>query len=664
MCALGSAKMRIEIFQQAPFFDDHFQTGWVSYIATADSGDELVMTKTTTDVQSALRDLPAAWHARTEHRYCVVRVTEVSGPLTYWQVWLDFNGYWVAGGSQHTDLGIEVIDIGAITDVEYNQVLIRVAGGVGAQIKVDYIAICDGHQVVSEEDIIGRVTVTRPVLAKGVAGAQFTLFNEGGTYNDLVKNKGVVLIWLSRDEADLGTVPHKIFGGRIIAPASKGLSYGDHEIAVECQGHAFELNVPPANLHRVCKAENGRLILEAALALCAYITRHPDNTQWFDAGGSSGSTDDRIDSTHDICFEEVKPGKVFQDCLEKAKNPASVQGFDIYETPAGCLVGHLKNSLDFTHGGSLSPGQYRRTPDTLPIINLQTVYGAFGGVYPTSGYWSDNLSWWRVDTGSITVVDGVIVCTSSGYICDFGREVRPFNHLNGNKNSVPLSIESIHFKFLRTAGIGNPYLKVTLECPDASNAYSLTYNDYTPGVERNITLFTAVADAVLYGPWEITGTPDWRNIKRIRFYTGGTVDHESKIWELRVNGIRWMGTAEDVASQATYGTVEGEPEIDDALQTAAECQLKAESIIALKKDPAVTYEDVVADGDETLLPSYRKQMILANEAISEYCRIVQVVHSVESNIWNSILTLTNDPQNIDFIFRSLREQAHLMSRRV
>jgi hypothetical protein len=256
----------------------------------------------------------------------------------------------------------------------------------------------------------------------------------------------------------------------------------------------------------------------------------------------------------------------------------------------------------------------------------------------------------------------VIVATSSGGICDFGREVGPFNHLNGNKKSVPLSIESISFKFLQTAGT-TPFIQVILECPDVTNCYYKVYSGYTVGEVHDHLELTGDEETA---NWLTSGSPDWRNIKRIRFYTSDAIhtDHLSEIWELRVNGIRWIGAAEDGASQVTYGTVEGEPEIDDALQTAAECQMRAESIIALKKDPAVTYEDVVVDGDETLLPSYRKQMILANEAINEYCRIIQVVHSVEGNIWDSALTLTNDPQNIDFIFRSLREQAHLMSRRV
>lgn len=279
----------------------------------------------------------------------IVRVAKVAGTNTTWGVKVydvDLPGWrtiWT-GQTAEGEFELTLPEAG----VSKIALLEEYVGGPTTQVWFDYVAICKNSLLVPDlGDLVKEMRITRPLLNKAVAGAKFHIPNTGGAYNGLIKGHDVVIIWLARSDADLGTIAAKAFGGRVVTPTNQGVQYGEFYIDLDCHGHAYELNIPPTLVQKYYLATNGLTIIEDDLGLCSYIAKNPDATKWFDNAGSSGSTDDRINSTHDCVYDEELPMTVIQEILDKAKNPAAVEGFDMYEMPSGCLVGHLRNSLDF-----------------------------------------------------------------------------------------------------------------------------------------------------------------------------------------------------------------------------------------------------------------------------------------------------------------------------
>ncbi len=661
--SLAPAKVRVEIIREPLYFDDHFCKGWDGGQPPAGAGTALSGDLVTLTVQAGYTYYHYARSLEfspVTSSYFVVRVTEVSSGAT-WRIMVrrKSDATWLFGPIQ-SGVGVFVFDIYAILGATVDQIGIGVYDAPDKYVRFDYVAITDHIDEVVPDmgDLVEELTVTRPLLNNGICGAKLSIPNSGGAYNGLIKAHDVILIWIARAEADLGNPYYKAFGGRIVNPSNRGDNYGAFYIDLDCHGHAYELNIPPALVYAYYSATNGRTIIEAALALCAYLTRHPAGNFWFDSLGSSGSTDDRIDSTHDMVYDEEVPLTPIQEILEKAKNPAAVQGFDVYETPAGCLIGHLRNSLDFTWPYStLTPQSYQKGVDVHRVRNKVPVYGALGRYVPTTYSWTDALTYWIARQGTVSwVTPSYIYCDcDASRICDFYRSTAPYDHIS---NSGLLSVGWIDFYFFHQACTGQA-MQVIIEAPDAANCFYKAYSGYAMNVEIRYTLELGDGKG-----WLTLGSPDWAKIRNVGFYAlSGAGVYYVYVRALKLYYTRFRGEANDATSQGLYGVRMSQPILDESLISDAECEARAASILALLKDPVITLSDVVVDGDYWIDPGVRARVIVANDALDAYFRIVQVKHVVKGTQWDAILSLSNEPQYVDYVFRLVQEAQKLLERR-
>jgi hypothetical protein len=660
------AKARIEIFRSPKLFDDHFCKNWSlasggtsswskdGDIATINSGNQPYGS-----VQRVV-DIDTSAFGKL-----IVRVASGSGA---WSVSALVHSGWIIL-AQGTGPGLFEVDLPSGETIGY---LVMNSVGVGVTAKFDYLAICKYALLVPDlGDIVESLTVIRPVLRRGITSASFIIPNFAGAYNGLISEKDVVLIWQTWTESNLGDANYKTFGGTVVKPGNKAQEYGGFYVTVDCEGWGAELNVPPALLQKQYVAVNGRTIIEDALGVCGYLARHPTDAKWFDCAGASGSTDDRIDSTHDVTYEEIKPLTVIQEIAEKAKNPAGLQGFELYETPAGCLVGHLRNSLDFS-GLSFTPRTYARSSDSHRVRNKKKVYGAFGddAETPIDENWTENTINWTAITGAIdtdAIIKYVGACsikltsgTLGGHIvADAMRNFRieRYNVSQFKKTGINSFAGT---SFYMRANPPNPTLSVRFLCPDISNYYYILLYPINAWELKKLEFF---GDET----YVVVGNPDPENMQGIEFYcdwgagAGGT--QYLYIDGLKLFGGRFYGLAEDVISQGKYGVCVDEPEIDEALQTTAECQIKAQALVAFLKDPVITFTENVTDGDHRYRPSERQMIVVANDNLMDYYPAIEVRHEVRDNQWDTILTLADEPQYLDLVFRMLEEKKRLLERR-
>jgi hypothetical protein len=652
------AKARIEIFRSPKLLDDHFCKNWAlasggtsswskdGDIATINSGDQPYGS-----IQRAVNIVT------NDFGKLIVRIPTGSGE---WLVSAYDGSNWLTL-LQGTGSGVFEADLPSGKTLVY---VVLNSVGVGVTAKFDYIAICKYALLVPDlGDIIEELTVVRPVLRRGVSSANFVIPNFGGTYNGLISEKDVVIIWQSWTEGNLGNANYKTFGGTVVKPGNKAQNQGAFYVTVDCEGWAAELNVPPALLQKMYTATNGRTIIEDALGVCGYLSRHPTDAKWFDAGGASGATDDRINSTHDVTYDEVKPLTVIQEIAEKAKNPAGLQGFDLYETPAGCLVGHLRNSLDFS-GLSFVPRTYARSSDSHRVRNKKKVYGAKTITFPSpEDSWGESVDGWSYGIGETLVLEANDRQVGSYSLKHSGTLVQLMMLTRSEWSGIAMAIFKNQFQKFPV------WFKL---CPSSGAPTKVEIRFHTAAlgwfehVFRNPpanSWFKIEVDLKKCGLGN--GAPDWANITKVALLFENNQQH-SGYWL-----VDWphfaekpcFGEAEDATSQGKYGVCVDEPEVDEALQTNAECQVKAQALVAFLKDPTVTFTDAVTDGDYRYRPSERQQIVVANDNILDYFPAVEVQHKVKNSQWDTVLTLADEPQYLDLVFRMLEEKKRLLERR-
>jgi len=675
--SLAPAKVRVEIFREPAFFDDHFQKGWTLVYGVAEySGDTVKLTVAAGE--SIARFRRSLEFEPTVHPYFIVRVTELSAGAT-WRVYVrrksDLTLFY---GPTQSTAGLFQISILDLLNTTVNLIGIVVENSEGKYATFEYVAITKYVLLVPVlDDLVEELTVTRPLLNNGIAGATLSIPNFAGAYNGLIKDHDVIIIWIARTEADLENPYYKAFGGRIEDPVNRGDEYGAFYIDLDCHGHAYELDIPPALLKASYSAVNGRTIIETALALCTYLAKHPSANFWFDNTGSSGSTDDRIDSTHDVVYDEEVPMTVIREILEKAKNPGAVQGFDVYETPAGCLIGHLRDSLDFKWTyNTLTPRTYQKSYDLHRVRNSIKQYGKRGKPYPPDESWSEATTGWTVLDGSLdTDTDRIIgTCSLKGTASgsSFMQFYRTFAQLNADPKTFKTNFSRLYF-LLKLHAVTGGGMHVRLYAPDASNYFDYPlWRDRDYSADPGVLLWTPIElnlgpdYETVYesrGMWTKGGSPDWANIQGINFFFILGITNYALFDDLKFMDTFFSGETTDTASIAAYGIRCAKPAYDDALKTDVECLARAESIKAVLKDPVTVLSDVTVDGDYWMDPGVLTRVVVANDALDYYFRIVQATHVVRGTQWDAILTLSNEPQMVDYIFRLVQEAQKLLERR-
>jgi hypothetical protein len=224
--------------------------------------------------------------------------------------------------------------------------------------------------------------------------------------------------------------------------------------------------------------------------------------------------------------------------------------------------------------------------------------------------------------------------------------------------------------------MGNGYIR--LYCPGEDRYFQV--GPFTLGDVDNTWKFhrwslglanTYNASSNPTGQWVATGTPDpdWEQISGI--YVAGyssTMDAYMGIDGLCFNFGRWRSEAEDGDSIDDYEqhdlTV-----VNDLLNSDAECQIHAETLLNQRKDPVVRL-DLKVNGNKNILVGDRLPITLAAENISgQYFYVVSVEQhfAKEPEGWNTIATLvdTLNTRNIpsatpqDAILKELRRQREI-----
>jgi hypothetical protein len=85
--------------------------------------------------------------------------------------------------------------------------------------------------------------------------------------------------------------------------------------------------------------------------------------------------------------------------------------------------------------------------------------------------------------------------------------------------------------------------------------------------------------------------------------------------------------------------------------------------VGVKKDPAITLENVVADGTLSYKPSYRQRIVVSDLSIDETRRIVEVEHTIKGSVWDSKLVVSAESQALDLAFKVASERIKMLEGR-
>jgi hypothetical protein len=664
---LAIAKQRLELFKNPILFDDHFIDDWASNPAGGTVLDGEVVRLTVQGGQTIQNYERTIEFNPNTFKYFIVRLTD--GLFTS-KVWVrrKSDSAWLQVGTP--TLGLNAFDITSVCTTTVDRISLQAYGSPGVDAEFDYVAISEStYGTLGEDDLVGELKIINSVLSKGANFMSFTVQNFGNESASKILENAVVISWVSRDSGELGTVAAKAFGGRIKKITPKALGFNSYYIDVECHGHAIELIKPPSRLTKVYSAINGRTIIEEALGLAAYVAKHPIASKWFDNAGSSGSTDDRINSTHSKSYTRATPWEVIKELLDLASNPSSVIGFDIFETPSGALVGHLRNSLDFVSDvASLTPEKFSKITDVHTVINCQQVLGRFRFQTGDAG-WDDSLSGWTARIGTILSPNpGYILVDNDGLMCEVYRTMSPYDLLSADPTETPEGecVKHLYCQVLMNNGnAGNNSIWVIFECDTESDYFYHTYSNVTQNLNYEVDQDLGDENTGAGKFWTKAGNADWNKIKNITFYaaTGSGAGMYITIDYLKITPLRFRSVYQDATSQAAYGVVDGDPQIDETLSSDSECFARAKSIVGVKKDPAITLENVVADGTLSYKPSYRQRIVVSDLSIDETRRIVEVEHTIKGSVWDSKLVVSAESQALDLAFKVASERIKMLEGR-
>jgi hypothetical protein len=389
---------------------------------------------------------------------------------------------------------------------------------------------------------------------------------------------------------------------------------------------------------------NGKTIILDAVALCTQLTN-----AFVDTAGD-------IASTHSVIYDEVLPYNVINEICKKATTVGGVIGFDAYVDAAGNL--HVFATGKYTSSVSPSMIKYDRPINAHRIRNKQTVYGA-KGFYPSTGDdWTESITGW-------TTVAGTMVADSTNakvgtYDLQIHSGATPgtldayymFNQMfAGDEFNKSFNKFSIWVGWNVAGEFGN--IEIRLLGPDRTNYFSFTIDGSKlsfPNTKwAQVTQDIGRKNDTL---WTKTGSPSWDNIQGIEIITTDTIAYGSFWFDgLHFEGGNISGVASDSVSIAKYGVRWSNTQTDDTLKTSAECQLKAQSLVNFLKGVIDSFT-ITVDGDNGYTPGDKVHVIIPNDSVDAYYRIMQVRHIIDGVTWDTELTLSNEPKLMDYIFAS------------
>lgn len=413
-------------------------------------------------------------------------------------------------------------------------------------------------------------------------------------------------------------------------------------------------------------ATNGRTIIKDAIAHCSQLT-----DKFVDV-------DNEIASSHDFEFDEVLPFEVINKVCAEAQTSAGEIGFDSYVDPAGNT--HVFKRGKYNSPISLQIEEYARSRDVHRIRNKIKVYGKRGEKPEDWKYgelWekfydserdlytepqNDPPENWNATSGSLqkeitdVQVGSSCVRLHSATLSILEAHTDDFPEmLYGTPNK---GYRGFHIKF--KAGLGAVVFKVRLLAPDTSNYFEtlLTNSEISAingswsGIDRDIGPAFIKTGEEEEGEglkkWTKTGSPQWSEITRIQIHAEFNTATYILIEGLYFDGSRFYATYSDAASIAAYGTRHAKPQIDELLASDEECELKAKSLIEYLKEEVETFRTLRVEGNH-FSPGDLVHVIIPNDGVDTWHRIVEVQDIVEDMNWDSILKVSNKPIMIDYV---------------
>ena len=688
MTTLAPAKTRIEIFPKPYLFQDHFLKGWSASGAIIDdeevtfNNEAHYISKT---VSYTVSDYPIVVVRIT---YCTAWGITITGKLSgnaKWTITIEENGYPL--------VGLHEEDVSSQWSGAIDQIVIQ-QYGVG-QVKVDYLVISQAPTFIPTDSYeVSNMEIDLELAQEAASGAVIDLANPEGEYSGVIPLHSAVIIWLARDVANLGIKEYKTFGGRVIKVSSKSAGYGTGALRLECHSHGFELSFPPALYTRNYTATYGRTIIEDYINDLAYLAKSSVAAKWFDSGGASGSTDDRIApaSAYTEDQDEELPLGIIAQILEKAINPIGVRGFDISELPSGVLIGHLRESTDFQITDILSPEDYSYDEDLYRVRNSLLVYGAQLKNSSDDLSFPESTSNWSTDGPAHNIASGnwggfvkaglyALKAYPSGGSQIGEAYAMKYMFSPDMDLTTKMSYTALFFAYsiqAETAGGSTvtvqPYIdyaevhlidkdnnRVGYDIKNKMGVIALEdFNEYDIRTYNEVEVPVGPHEEKK-GQWELVwGSPDFdlSAVRGFSFRTGITWESTIDLFSsFMIDWVHWgkgyfRGREGDAISQDDYG-IRIEKIEDDTLMSDADCSQRALGELAFLKDAIVTLQNFSVDGDLKYLPGYKIRANIPQEnLLNEWMRIVGVKHRVIGPVWDSQLTLSNEPQYLDYVYRS------------
>jgi hypothetical protein len=661
--SLPIPQIRVEIFPQPGFADDNFAKGWVLGAGAFSSDGDIVTITSAADqvgyIEKALNDLDTDVHKK-------IQVRVPAGFTGTWAVFVrDKNlGNWIQiwGAQSGSGFFEASLPAGIILD----RIMLECATvGVTYNAKFDYVFICKGAALVPSDsfDVIDDMTITLPLLENGVSGADLTFPNINGAYTGKISQFDRIIVYLWRK----GDTMKKEFGGEVSDYGYNG-SEKDNEyyIHLSCMDLGQQLQAPESLLQKSCSSVNGKTIILDAIALCPRLT-----DKFVDVDGD-------IASTHDMIYDDVLPYGVVTEICKKAETIGGVIGFDAYVDPAGNAHVFARNKYTSTVDLTGKILTYDHPFNAHSIKNKMTVFGALKKQLPLGGdEWteppSDPPPDWDNDGDAGTVISRSSESQAGNYSAK-GAELESNDHRTWihmrrkNIGVVPCDFPKKHYKkvwfklkWKNSRGYQPWYGEVILR-KNSTHYVSHQFSGAIVAKQDDWVVFeisvgrdeTAEDYSKTWTKWGNWVDEDWAEITEAIF---------TLVWdpipggngELFADGLHFKtycnATVSDPVSIAKYGVRCAEPQSDDALQSDDECEKKAKSLIDFLKE-SIESLPLTIDGDNAFVPGYKQRIIISNDGLDVYFRILEITHHVRGVDWTTTLKHSNEPKMIDYIFAS------------